>query len=59
MMADAIALQKALNSMLTKQVPLSDTIVSGKPNLLNSVLSYSITAFELTVGMQNASIHLE
>ena len=52
-MADAI--ENASNSMLT----LSDTMVFGKPNLQNCVLSSSITAFEVAAGVQNASIHLE
>ena len=36
-----------MNSSLTNGVPLSDTIVSGIPNLANTVLSASITTLEV------------
>ena len=47
------------NSALTKQVPLSITMVSGNPNLVNVVLNSSLTAFDVEVDVQKASNHLE
>ena len=45
-----------LNSSLMKHVPLSVTIVS---NLAKVVLSSTITALEVALGVRKASIHLE
>ena len=51
--------KKFLNSPLVKTVPLSDTIVSGKPWVANDHLSLSIVAAEVAVFIGYKSNHLE
>ena len=45
------ACRKSSNSVLTKQVPLSVTIVSGNPNLVNKDLNSSMTAVDIAEGV--------
>jgi len=52
-------LRNASNSELTKQLPLSVTTVSGKPNCANISRQTSMTAAEVAVVVCTASIHLE
>ena len=52
------ACRKSSNFVLTKQVPLSVTIVSGNPNLANKDLNSSMTAVDVAEAVLKASIHL-
>ena len=47
------------DSWLTKHVPLSVTIISGRPNVANSILNFSMTQLDEIMGVQTASTHFE
>ena len=54
-----LLLRNDSNSSLTKPVPLSVTIISGRPNYANIVRSSSMTEFDDVEGVHTASIHFE
>ena len=58
-MSNAFFCKNFSNSELIKYVPLSVIMVSGKPNLLNVVLSSCITTVDVAEAVSFASIHLE
>ena len=58
-MFESITRQKLLEFSTVKHVPLSVTIVSGRPNCANRVLSSLVTAVAVAGAALKASIHLE